>query len=580
MGCCESSEERDRLTAYEWLPPAMEAPPTLPSQTQTDEKLPNVRRRPLRSKTDSQSEPILPEMPRHEWLPPHFSQFYDLGAVMGVGTTSKVYRVYHRISKLNHNSEHALACKVINKRRITTSLKKNDIEPLLGQLRKEVDILRRINHCNIVSFVDFMETRSKLFIITERLDGGELFDHLLNHGPLREGVACQVLYGVFSAVAYLHERGVVHRDIKAENLIFFKDPRGEVSLKLIDFGLSTILGHDLTGSFMGTGGYIAPEIRQNKNYSTSVDSWSLGVLLYCTLSAKLPFAVSIESLPSSTVECRRAFTLSFPEDAWGGISDSCKDLITSLLEINPVQRATAHQAIQHPWFQHERERRRQFDSSSSSANRKELRVLHSQLRPSRSTFQLERRWNPLHVAEHSKPSTPSSASSSSSSRKGGSEDDMFSCGLPLSVEDTPYLSALAEQLTADRDSKDSKDSKDSNTHRNSKDIQFTDRQLLEPRIKPRKRCSSYNEMHARNIEQLYRDVSAGDTSEEEACSDEGKTLKKRNSKVKLDPTQGVGKSVFAQRQAYDPYAGDVFYTSYRAAPMPLTGSGGRLSEVN
>mmetsp|Transcript_25902 Transcript_25902/g.55993 ORF Transcript_25902/g.55993 Transcript_25902/m.55993 type:complete len:577 (-) Transcript_25902:632-2362(-) len=423
MGCCESSEERDRLTAYEWLPPAMEAPPTLPSQTQTDEKLPNVRRRPLRSKTDSQSEPILPEMPRHEWLPPHFSQFYDLGAVMGVGTTSKVYRVYHRISKLNHNSEHALACKVINKRRITTSLKKNDIEPLLGQLRKEVDILRRINHCNIVSFVDFMETRSKLFIITERLDGGELFDHLLNHGPLREGVACQVLYGVFSAVAYLHERGVVHRDIKAENLIFFHDPWGRLSLKLIDFGFSTILRHDLTGSFMGTGGYIAPEIRQNKNYSASVDSWSLGVLLYCTLSAKLPFTISIDQLPSSTAECRGAFKLVFPSPAWAWISSNCRDLISLLLEIDPIQRGTPKDALRHSWFKHERKRQRQeplpaldgvdagTDGTDASAGEgvgvgrsvhsaplemdhgpaKELPALHSALRQSRSISQLERK---------------------------------------------------------------------------------------------------------------------------------------------------------------------------------------------
>lgn len=86
-----------------------------------------------------------------------------------------------------------------------------------------------------------------------------------------------------SAIAYMHERGVVHRDLKAENLLL-TDPTAEYpTVKLIDFGFSTILHHCLTGSFLGTVGYLAPEIRQQRLYSESVDIWACGVLLYLIL---------------------------------------------------------------------------------------------------------------------------------------------------------------------------------------------------------------------------------------------------------------------------------------------------------
>lgn len=283
-------------------------------------------------------------------LPPQLRQFYAMGELVGIGTTSKVYKVQYLINGTWGSSDkQPLVCKIIDKKGIIYNVDDGDVDPLLEQLSREVEILKRIHHPNIVTFYDYMETKDKLYIITERLDGGELFEYILQHGPLPEGFACKILFGVFSAVAYLHERGVVHRDIKAENLIFFKDADGNDALKLIDFGFSTVLRHQLTGSFMGTGGYIAPEIRQNKNYSTSVDSWSMGVLLYCTLSARLPFGISIDSLPSSIDECRGMFALVFPPKIWGHISDPCRDLITRLLEIDPNVRLSAKDALRHPW---------------------------------------------------------------------------------------------------------------------------------------------------------------------------------------------------------------------------------------
>jgi serine/threonine protein kinase len=272
-----------------------------------------------------------------------------MGELVGIGTTSKVYKVVPKRPGKSSAECQPLACKIIDKRGLTNEIDDDDVDPLLEQLCREVEILRRIHHENIVTFYDYTETKDKLFIITERLDGGELFEYILNNGPLNEEFACRMLYGVFSAVAYLHERGVVHRDIKAENLIFCKDGNGQDSLKLIDFGFSTVLRHQMTGSFMGTGGYIAPEIRQNKSYSNSVDSWSLGVLIYCTLSARLPFGISIDALPSSIDQCRGVFDLTFPAKHWAHVSAGCKDLVAQLLEIDPNKRLTARAALSHAW---------------------------------------------------------------------------------------------------------------------------------------------------------------------------------------------------------------------------------------
>lgn len=99
------------------------------------------------------------------------------------------------------------------------------------------------------------------------MSGGELFEHILDHGPLKETSAKSVMQSVFSAVSYLHDRGIIHRDIKAENLLVSQIKGGLYSIKLIDFGFSKVLRYNLAGSFLGTGGYIAPEIRHVIQYT-------------------------------------------------------------------------------------------------------------------------------------------------------------------------------------------------------------------------------------------------------------------------------------------------------------------------
>lgn len=295
-------------------------------------------------KSDTSGESL---MTKETILPSQLDKYYEIGPVVGIGSTSKVHLAKRKNVHWKDNQQ--LVCKIINKARIVRGVEDSDIDPLLELLCREVEILKMIRHDNVVKYYDFMQSKDKLFIITERLEGGELFEHILAHGALKEEFANRIMYGVFAAVAYLHERGIVHRDIKAENLLFFKNSDGEDHLKLIDFGFSTLLGSESALSFIGTGGYIAPEIRQRKAYSTAVDNWSLGVLLFCTLSAKLPFSVSLDEIPNSLESCSGAYELVFAPKSWSHMSDDCKDIIMKLLEVDPSRRLTAKQALLHPW---------------------------------------------------------------------------------------------------------------------------------------------------------------------------------------------------------------------------------------
>ena len=312
---------------------------------------------------------------------------YELGKLVGRGATSKVYEVVrkHRTPasspvktdrrcggcssrRLSDTIKPftKLACKVIDKRRlIGLSLNTIDMDVVLGQLRKEISILKSCDHPNIVAFQDFIETKDAMYLVTEyasgslrlhaifhtfetsplsyislKLDspnvlcldscflGDELFEHIVRHGPLSEDLCREVMRGVFSAVSYLHDRGVLHRDIKAENVIIqLQETEKEgvltaSSVKLIDFGFSTMLRRtDVTGSFLGTGGYLAPEIRQQRLYGVSIDNWALGTLLYCSIAGHLPFGSDFDAITRSTsrTSCQKMFILHMEGIKWNHI---------------------------------------------------------------------------------------------------------------------------------------------------------------------------------------------------------------------------------------------------------------------
>mmetsp|Transcript_2606 Transcript_2606/g.3461 ORF Transcript_2606/g.3461 Transcript_2606/m.3461 type:complete len:374 (+) Transcript_2606:75-1196(+) len=259
---------------------------------------------------------------------------YVLKKKIGEGSFGQVRLGIHK----DTNQKHAI--KIINK----LSLAKNQKE----MVNREVEILRLISHSNVVQLVNVYENSSFVYIVMELMEGGELLDHIGEDGFPEHEVA-GFMRELVSAVRYLHSLGIVHRDIKLENAMFSRKER-PCSVKLIDFGLAIRLAPgEMLNTQVGSPDYCAPEILMGGKYGIEVDMWSLGVLMYLLISASFPFE---HPNGSKMVQKILAGKFSFSEEeGWDRVSDDAKDLILHLLVVNPKERYTAEQALEHPWFE-------------------------------------------------------------------------------------------------------------------------------------------------------------------------------------------------------------------------------------
>jgi len=261
---------------------------------------------------------------------------YELREEIGVGSTSKCYKCV----KKSDGTEYA--CKVIDKRQVEMKF-----SGLLDQFFVEIKVLKSLNHPNIIRLEDTFESPDRIYIIMEMMKGGELFDYVVEKGTLSEEEASVLVRKITSAVAHMHSLDIIHRDLKPENLLLTsKGPDAEI--KLIDFGLAKVVQREtVASSFLGTKGYLAPEMLQRHSYDKSIDMWALGVIVFVLLCGCLPFDDDSSKIDSETA-ARKKFALRFPKWA-ASLSPSAKDLLNNLLEINPKNRYTAHQALAHPW---------------------------------------------------------------------------------------------------------------------------------------------------------------------------------------------------------------------------------------
>lgn len=270
-------------------------------------------------------------------------QKYELCEVLGVGSTSTCHRCVELATGTSR------ACKIVDQLEIDPKL-----QNMMDQFYTEIKTLRSLQHPNIVQLYDVYITEDKIYIIMELMSGGELFDYVVQKGTLTEEEASRIVRKVTSALVYMHSKNVIHRDMKPENLLLAHKPRSshDIEIKIIDFGLSKILADaPETGSFLGTRGYLAPEMIQRRNYTKSVDAWALGVIIFVLLCGCLPFDDDCQSIPHSP-DLRSKFTLRFPR--WAkDLSPSAKDLLNRLLNIDSQKRYTAEQANAHPWVQGE-----------------------------------------------------------------------------------------------------------------------------------------------------------------------------------------------------------------------------------
>ena len=265
-----------------------------------------------------------------------FDQLFLLQDVIGMGSTS----VCHKCVRKSDGKE--FACKVIDKKQIEMKF-----SGLLDQFYIEIKVLQMLKHPNIIHLEEAFDTPDRIYIVMETMQGGELFDYVVEKGTLSEEEASVLVRKITSAVAHMHETDVIHRDLKPENLLLTsKGPRAEV--KLIDFGLAKIMKEDTARSFLGTRGYLAPEMLQRAAYDKSIDVWSLGIIVFVLLCGCLPF--DDDSAKVSEQDAKKKFALRFPRWAMN-ISNSAKDLLQKLLNIDPKSRITAQQALTHPWVQ-------------------------------------------------------------------------------------------------------------------------------------------------------------------------------------------------------------------------------------
>ena len=221
-------------------------------------------------------------------------------------------------------------------------MKINELELVMNEL-----YIMKICQCPyIIKLYDIYETNSKIYIVMEQCKKGNLFDYFIDKNyKMKEDIVKEIIYKLLSVINYIHSLGIIHRDIKPDNILFFDEFN---NIRLIDFGLSKILGpNEKSTDCCGTLAFAAPELLEEKPYTKSVDFWSLGIVTYFLLCGYLPFGSgNPEEFLLQIIES----PIPFKENIWRNISIEAKNFVEGLLEKNPKKRFNIEQILQHPWI--------------------------------------------------------------------------------------------------------------------------------------------------------------------------------------------------------------------------------------
>ena len=267
------------------------------------------------------------------------NKLYIKKKILGRGSFGIVYLVKQRyLSRY-------FAMKVIKK---SPTKAKEEEENLMN----EVDILRKLDHPNIVKITDFYSLKTEYNIITEYCQEGELFDEIKAQSPFNEALAAWYLKQILSAVCYCHNMNIIHRDLKPANILIVKRQKnGFHPIKIIDFGTAKVFQKEKAEHVLiGSAYYIAPEVL-SRNYTELCDLWSCGVILYILLTGRPPFNGASEEEIMRKIKEGNYDLKKYP---WGVISEEAKDLVKGLLQINTKKRYTAKAALEHKWFKIEK----------------------------------------------------------------------------------------------------------------------------------------------------------------------------------------------------------------------------------
>ena len=250
---------------------------------------------------------------------------------MGEGSFGEVWLVRHKILGKE------FAMKIIEKSPSSNT----------KQIINEINILKQLDHPNILKILEFHLENDKFYIITDYCPEGELFNEISAKTKFTEKETSFILYQILQAVRYCHKMRIVHRDIKPENIMIYGRENGLLLVKLIDFGTAKIFDvGNKQKALVGSSYYIAPEVIKGK-YDEACDLWSVGVIMYLMLVGTPPFNGEEEDDILRSVESG-SYNVTCPE--FTSLSPNAQDLIVKLLTYNPTNRITAEQALAHPWF--------------------------------------------------------------------------------------------------------------------------------------------------------------------------------------------------------------------------------------
>ncbi|CAF2368887.1 unnamed protein product [Rotaria sp. Silwood2] len=276
-----------------------------------------------------------------------FYQKYDPKEVLGKGLSSVVRKCVEKATGKEY------ACKIMEFN--------DDSDDEHAATLREIQILKLVGgHPNIIDIVASFETPNYVFIVMELCPYGELFDYLTKVVRLSEKRTRQIMSSILLGVHHLHSHRVVHRDLKPENILM----DSTMNVKITDLGFAVqVTDNESLYDLFGTPGYMAPELLrcsqsdEGPGYGLPVDLWACGVILYTLLSGLPPFWHRKQHLMFRMIT-EGQYTMTGSE--WDDVSETAKDLIRHLLVINPAERYTAAQALQHPFFISERTRRKDF----------------------------------------------------------------------------------------------------------------------------------------------------------------------------------------------------------------------------
>ncbi|XP_004555400.1 death-associated protein kinase 3 [Maylandia zebra] len=313
--------------------------------------------------------------------------YYEMGEELGSGQFAIVRKCKEKSTGIEY------AAKFIKKRRLSSSRRGVSRE----EIEREVNILREIQHSNIITLHDIFENKTDVILILELVSGGELFDFLAEKESLTEEEATQFLKQILDGVQYLHSKRIAHFDLKPENIMLLDKNVPNPRIKLIDFGIAHQIkaGNEFKNIF-GTPEFVAPEIVNYEPLGLEADMWSIGVITYILLSGASPF---LGETKQETLTNISAVNYDFDEEYFSNTSELAKDFIRRLLVKDPKKRMTIDDSLEHPWIKVIKRRNVRQEDRDHKTERRRLKTTrlkeytiksHSSMPPNNTYANFER----------------------------------------------------------------------------------------------------------------------------------------------------------------------------------------------